>query len=420
MSRPASATRSAASSVAPPAKTAKRANRRCSPASRRSCDHSIVERRRPLARIGVAAAGEQVEALPQSLEDRGRREDLRAGGGQLDREGHLVEGSAESLHGVVGFGIGLRETRACDEELDRVGLGERPHLELDLAADPETLAARREDRNVRTCLDEIGERGRRVDHLLEVVEDEEHLALADVVGEVVLRTERLRDLVGDQGGVADRCKLDPEGAGLVIAHQLRGSLDRQACLAGTARPGERHEPHAARGSTRRRSRPPPRGRRTSWPASAGSCSRSSSAAGTVRHPSWRIRTGSSKSFSRCSPRSSSASPPHLRRSSSRLAEQHLPPVTRGADPRAEMDVLADVALGPEMGRARVDPDADVDPAGAQRLPTLLRGGEGLPRVGEGVEECVALCVDLGASVTPESPAQEPAMLRQRLRIHLSA
>jgi hypothetical protein len=106
---------------------------------------------RPLARIGVAVAGEQVEALGQALEDLVRREDLRSGCGQLDRKRHLVEGAAELTDDVL-----VRfhpQSGSLAEELDRVGLGERPHLELNLAADADSLPARREDREVQAGLD---------------------------------------------------------------------------------------------------------------------------------------------------------------------------------------------------------------------------------------------------------------------------
>ena len=243
---------------------------------------------RPLARVGVSAAGEQVEAPREPLEDLRRRQDLRTGGGELDRERHVVEGAAERADGFVRLG----EARAGDEQLDGVGLGERLDRVLDLASDAEALPARREDREVRARLDEVGERRRRLDHLLEVVEDEEHLALADVVGEAVLRAERLGDLVGDERRVADRRQLDPERAGLVVADELGGGLDRQARLARAAGAGERDEPRAvsrisATISATSRSRPTNelagRGRFVFEIVFSG---------GKRSEPSWKIRTGS--------------------------------------------------------------------------------------------------------------------------------
>ena len=83
---------------------------------------------------------------------------------------------------------------ALAEEVDRLGLGKRRNRVLDLSLDAQELAARDEQgRGWDRHCEEICELGRRLDHLLEVVEEEQQLALADVLGEAVLRAERLRD-----------------------------------------------------------------------------------------------------------------------------------------------------------------------------------------------------------------------------------
>ena len=51
--------------------------------------------------------------------------------------------------------------------------------------------------------------GAALDHLLEVVEDEQHLALADVVGEAVLGAERLPIVGEHERRVADRRQARP-------------------------------------------------------------------------------------------------------------------------------------------------------------------------------------------------------------------
>ena len=68
----------------------------------------------------------------------------------------------------------------------------------------------------------------------------------------------------------------------------------------------------------------------------------------------------------------------------------------------------------------MDPDADVDRAGPERLPALLGRGDRLARVRERVEERVALGVDLDAAVAPEASRSEPAVLSERLRVRLGA
>ena len=177
---------------------------------------------RPLARIGIPAALQEVEALREPLEDLRGRERFRTGRGELDRERHVVECPAERADGVVG----PLEAGAREEQRDGIGLVERLNRVLDLTAHAQALPARHEQPEVRARLDELRELRRRIDHLLEVVEDEEHLALADVIGEAVRRAEGLADLGADEGGIADRRELDPECARFVVGDELRGSLDR--------------------------------------------------------------------------------------------------------------------------------------------------------------------------------------------------
>ena len=156
-------TASAASSVQPPAKTAR--PREELPVLRAEQVVAPVDRRaeRLLARRLVARpAGEQLEAPLEPGEQRLRREQLRARGRELDRERQAVEADADlgdrgrvrGRHGEVG----LDRLRALDEERDRVvlrellelrqvrrvGQAERRHLELVLAGEPERRAARGE------------------------------------------------------------------------------------------------------------------------------------------------------------------------------------------------------------------------------------------------------------------------------------
>ena len=148
-SRSASATSSAASRVQPPRNTARRAKRRCSSASSRSWVHSIVARsvcwrgsasRPPLSRSS---------RCDEALEDLRRGEDARPRGGQLERERQVVEAPAE-----LGDRLVRLEPRARAEELDRLRLGQRRHRVLDLAADPQQLAARDEQLQVRAALEQ--------------------------------------------------------------------------------------------------------------------------------------------------------------------------------------------------------------------------------------------------------------------------
>ena len=88
----------------------------------------------------------------------------------------------------------LGSSRARSQNsVDGLGLGERRDRVLDFAPDAQELPARDEHRQLGAALEQRRELGRRLDHLLQVVEQEEQLALADVLGEPVLGAERLGD-----------------------------------------------------------------------------------------------------------------------------------------------------------------------------------------------------------------------------------
>ena len=88
---------------------------------------------------------------------------------------------------------------------------------------------------VRTGRRSARELRRGLDHLLEVVEQEEHLPLADVLGEPVLRAERLRDRLRHERGLAEGGEPDPEDTRLVRRDELRRGLESEPGLARAAR-----------------------------------------------------------------------------------------------------------------------------------------------------------------------------------------
>ena len=90
-----------------------------------------------LARVGVAAALEQVESLREPVEDLRGSQDAGAGGGELESERHVVQPAAE-----LGDRLVRLEPRALAEQFDRLRRDERGHGVLDLAPDPEELSAR--------------------------------------------------------------------------------------------------------------------------------------------------------------------------------------------------------------------------------------------------------------------------------------
>ena len=123
-------------------------------------------------------------------------------------------------------------------------------------------------RDVRAAAQELGDDRAGVDDLLEVVEDEQHVARrrsssasASMAGRAALSAsaERPGDRRGDEGRVADGVEGDePDAVGEVVGGG-RGDLERQPRLAGAARSGQGQQPgrpaSSAPASASSRSRP---------------------------------------------------------------------------------------------------------------------------------------------------------------------
>jgi hypothetical protein len=80
--------------------------------------------------------------------------------------------------------------------------------------------------------------------VLEVVQQQEQLALPDVLGHAVLGPQSLGDGLGDKGRLAQSGEPDPEDAVSEVRHQRGRRFDRQSRLPGPARAGERHQSRA--------------------------------------------------------------------------------------------------------------------------------------------------------------------------------
>ena len=148
--------------------------------------------RRPerlLPRLGVSAASQQVEAMR-----RGAR-------GSALGESAFVRAAASST------ASGRSSRRAQSSVISSEGSSRERSQKSATASDEASggtaystspctrRSSRLVTRSVRLgqACDEPRELGRSLDHLLQVVEEKEHLALADVLGEPVPRSERLRD-----------------------------------------------------------------------------------------------------------------------------------------------------------------------------------------------------------------------------------
>ena len=92
----------------------------------------------------------------------------------------------------------------------------------------ERLATRGQDRQLRAVAQQAGDDRRRLGHLLEVVEDDQHPALAEVVGELVL--EIALDDLAQPDGARDRHE-----DGIRVADA--GQVDEGHAVRGTGAPG---------------------------------------------------------------------------------------------------------------------------------------------------------------------------------------
>jgi len=92
----------------------------------------------------------------------------------------------------------------------------------------------------------------------------------------------------------------------------------------------------------------------------------------------------------------------------------------GRDAGRTVDVTTDVALLGEKRRTGVQTDPHLDLPRREGLRHLSRGSKGPWCGGEGEEEGVSLRVDLDPVVASAGFADDPAMLRQGIRVALGA
>jgi hypothetical protein len=242
---------------------------------------------RLLALREVARSGrQQREMVLEAGEDLVGRQQLDAGGGELDRKRHAVQARCDACDGggvrVRDLEIRTHRAGTGDEQPHGLELIERLHVEVTqrprqvqpvdlreaagigwggqprhrvflLAGDPQRDARGDETGDVRAAPQQVGHDGTGRHDLLEVVEDEQHPVLADVLGEHLDRgttstvhdTQRASDRRGDEGRVADRFERhEPDAVGESIGRRGR-ELEREPCLARAARAGQRDEPGAA-------------------------------------------------------------------------------------------------------------------------------------------------------------------------------
>ena len=240
VSRSASATFSAASSVQPPANTLRRAKSACS--SGREQLVRPLDRRpeRLLASVRVAPSLEQVEALSEPVEQLLGAEHRRARGGELDRERQVVEPPAQLLDRRRPARRGpARRTASTPSSGTSGGSG--------YSRSPLTRSSSR----LVTSMPRFGhaassarQLGRGLDHVLEVVEQDEHPLVGDVLGEA--RRSRPRPGRPSRARAPDRAaaRAAPRRRRPGTGRAAGRELDREARLPGAARPGHRQQARA--------------------------------------------------------------------------------------------------------------------------------------------------------------------------------
>ena len=95
-------------------------------------------------------------------------------------------------------------------------------------------------------------------------------------------------------------------------------------------------------------------------------------------------------------------------------------MTRGRDPRPEMDVLPHIAFLGQVRLAGVQTHPHPDRSTCERRLRRRRGRHCPTRIRKHDEERIPLRIDLHAAMHPERLTQHTPMLRQRIRIRLFA
>ena len=153
-----------------------------------------------------------------------------------------------------------RHRRRRQQRLDRDagGVG-RPHLGrerqrrhrvLPLGAQPQHPAAGRQDRHARAAGQQLVQLTGDVDDLLQVVQDQQPAAVAELLGQGLKRRARPRQVDAHRPGDAAKGQLGPGDPGQRDEHDARseavtqafGHGHRQAGLADPTRPAEGHQP----------------------------------------------------------------------------------------------------------------------------------------------------------------------------------
>ena len=165
---------------------------------------------------------------------------------ELDRERQPIQPPADLCHERSRRQLSAGRASPAEEQLFRVSGGQRRYLELVLPVQVEPSATRREHTQTRRAFQQLAHNRRGIQQLLEVVEEQQELAVPQLVVQALLRQpERLCDRGADECRIDERRQPDePDAVGEGIG-ELMCRAKGNACLAGTTGAGQRHEPSVA-------------------------------------------------------------------------------------------------------------------------------------------------------------------------------
>jgi hypothetical protein len=218
----------------------------------------------------AGAAAEQVEAAIEPRKQGPGREQLDAGGGELDGERQTVEPPADLRYGmrtviIIEAYPGLERGRPLSEELDRrigahrgsrltrgrIGRAQRRNGELTLHGESQREPTRHENLRVGARGGQHRDALRSAHEVLEIIQHEQDSPLAQMldhgIEDRLLRVcrdgECLRDRRDDECGIDDGRERDVYHTIAELRAAARRRLDRERGLARSARTGQRQQTH---------------------------------------------------------------------------------------------------------------------------------------------------------------------------------
>ena len=277
------------------------------------------------------------------------------------------------------------------------------------------LTTRRQQLQVGTEDQELGEPARCLHDVLEVVEENDELSLGDVRVELVLRAEYLCSCRKHERRIAKRGKRHPPNA---VRERVRGEpsrLGREACLPGTSGAGEREQANILACEQCRHfgelALAPEE--RSGGNGEVRQVERSELRVLGVADLVKPLRRGQV-----LQPMLAEVAEVRIEKRRRRRRDKYLPSMAGSGNPRRSMNVLPDIALLGHERRARVKADPYADRARGEGVNQLGCSGKRSRRGREGDEEGVPLRIDLHPAVGDECLAQNAAMLRERVRVVL--